>query len=995
MDAFVTPAPSPHPHSRPAAAISISDLICHEDHNASQAAAFVPTLDPAPTQLVTPSATPIARPGYPTPPSTGPPSPTPPPCDLAALLCPDALLHPLDEREDSLPIAPFSRAIPTVSAPPPLFPARPTSTHFRARAPGSIRKRKSPPHKSISHNASADVRARERIFSLDVFSLFVADPATLLRDNAPVAAAVAAGDSPAEAAAKVAARRAALGGVGSAVGARHADRLPEDYSMPDRVWAFCCFIDWSLFFPSFSSSPQLNSSTRQPANSSKHNLSRLPLAMLLRALQAREAGPPRSGQDYYFGAQLTRSPRPTPGFPSPGNPRATTSDQSLISRLTLSQILDSHTGCVNALSWNASGTLLISGSDDLHLGLWSYRPGPSEPTRDGIQPPTRLLARIPTGHRANIFSAKFMPNRGDSVVVCCAGDSEIRVVNLHLGTDDAKATLSRVYRCHEDRAKRICTLEHDPNVFLSCSEDGTVRQFDLRVQYDCSSSRTCTHPALIDYSPNRMALHSISVNRLNQNLLAVAGTNPYIYLHDRRFPTKCVRKFYPPGLDPKNHITSIKFAESNGEELLGSWSNDYVYLFELNRSEEARRGAGVSKGARKRRAGGDAAPLPLDESSVAKVSSAASSSSLAGTWSLNCISAEEADATRVRAAAAFVRGDFDAAGGEMSRLLRNHSERAAVRGTDPKSRGADYRDRARCFLRSAAVAAATYEPRSVSESAAPATAAPFSATAPPSASAPLPTPESSSWKRKREDSLASLFESPSSLSQNLHNAVSDAARSIHFVRDDPRSHLLRAAASWGLASASADPTQQAERAVSALSRIERPVPTRFTDVEDAVEACRVGVAGCQAAPDMSARIEAWRKWSLRWIRALEAASAVEPDADSGRGGVDREAEDVEEEMTESEEEESDEEEELVEVAMDGREGEEELEDSSSEGESDEREELWADLIVGQSDDDDMDGPDGEDNDGEPSRPFPNAEISSPVRTFKGHCNVQVCFVYSA
>lgn len=100
-----------------------------------------------------------------------------------------------------------------------------------------------------------------------------------------------------------------------------------------------------------------------------------------------------------------------------------------------------------------------------------------------------------TGHRANIFSVKFAPGMSNRLF-SCAGDSTVRVFDLSLATnpqlssvtirppassghkpwthhEDATAC-TRVFRCHFDRVKRVAT-EASPDVFLTCSEDGTVR----------------------------------------------------------------------------------------------------------------------------------------------------------------------------------------------------------------------------------------------------------------------------------------------------------------------------------------------------------------------------------------------------------------------------------------------------------------------------------------------------------------------------------------
>jgi hypothetical protein len=86
----------------------------------------------------------------------------------------------------------------------------------------------------------------------------------------------------------------------------------------------------------------------------------------------------------------------------------------------------------------------------------------------------RMAHQLRIGHRANIFSAKFMPYTADTKVVCCAGDSEIRVFDIHysqIRAVDKQAKMDRVYVCHRTRAKRIVP-EDNSFCFLSCSEDG-------------------------------------------------------------------------------------------------------------------------------------------------------------------------------------------------------------------------------------------------------------------------------------------------------------------------------------------------------------------------------------------------------------------------------------------------------------------------------------------------------------------------------------------
>lgn len=81
----------------------------------------------------------------------------------------------------------------------------------------------------------------------------------------------------------------------------------------------------------------------------------------------------------------------------------------LLQRLTRLRTLECHRGCVNSVIWNDAGSLLLSGSDDHKLVLTRPYSG-------------RVVAAVETVHRANIFSAKFLPASGDAKIVSCSGD---------------------------------------------------------------------------------------------------------------------------------------------------------------------------------------------------------------------------------------------------------------------------------------------------------------------------------------------------------------------------------------------------------------------------------------------------------------------------------------------------------------------------------------------------------------------------------------------
>jgi len=140
---------------------------------------------------------------------------------------------------------------------------------------------------------------------------------------------------------------------------------------------------------------------------------------------------------------MSSNPLPSPHLPLahafPPSLRARTHRQHLLSALNpwatldLSQELGDgdevgHTGCVNALCWSGDGETLISGSDDTRICFWSpsttTAPTPTTPH------PLTLNHSMLTGHRANIFSAKFLPHATTPTVVSCAGDGQVRVFDV-------------------------------------------------------------------------------------------------------------------------------------------------------------------------------------------------------------------------------------------------------------------------------------------------------------------------------------------------------------------------------------------------------------------------------------------------------------------------------------------------------------------------------------------------------------------------------------
>uniref|UniRef100_A0A0E0NQR8 Anaphase-promoting complex subunit 4 WD40 domain-containing protein n=1 Tax=Oryza rufipogon TaxID=4529 RepID=A0A0E0NQR8_ORYRU len=275
---------------------------------------------------------------------------------------------------------------------------------------------------------------------------------------------------------------------------------------------------------------------------------------------------------------------------------------SLVQRLALEKEMEGHLGCVNAIAWNSKGSLLLSGSDDTRIGIWSYA------NRE-------LLHDIDTGHSANIFCTKFVPETSDEVIVSGAGDAEVRVFNLSRLSGKRPVEISMepsaVYQCHSRRIKKLAVEIGNPNIVWSASEDGTLRQHDFRECSSCPRARSTNQEcrnvlldlrwgakkSLADIPRQPLALKSCDISTVRPHQLLVGGSDAFARLYDRRMlpplstcqtkkePPPCIKMFCPMHLaDTRKsnlHLTHVAFSP-NGKEVLLSYSGEHVYLFDVD-----------------------------------------------------------------------------------------------------------------------------------------------------------------------------------------------------------------------------------------------------------------------------------------------------------------------------------------------------------------------------------------------------------------------------
>ncbi|CAN1276334.1 DDB1- and CUL4-associated factor 8 [Linum perenne] len=243
--------------------------------------------------------------------------------------------------------------------------------------------------------------------------------------------------------------------------------------------------------------------------------------------------------------------------------------QDLVLRLELCRKLEKHLGCVNTVSFNACGDILVSGSDDRQVVLWDWENG-------------SVKLAFHSGHQGNVFQAKIMPFSGDHSIVTCAADGQVRHAQIRENGEVETEMLAK----HQGRAHKLAVESGSPHIFYTCGEDGLVQHFDLRTR---SATELFNCPPLEDRAAYMPVVHlnAIAIDPRNPNLFAVAGSDEYTRLYDIRkykWDTSTdfsdpADYFCPPHLigDDQVGITGLAFSDQS--ELLVTYNDEFIYLF--------------------------------------------------------------------------------------------------------------------------------------------------------------------------------------------------------------------------------------------------------------------------------------------------------------------------------------------------------------------------------------------------------------------------------
>ncbi|KAJ2283878.1 hypothetical protein GGH14_000520 [Coemansia sp. RSA 370] len=292
--------------------------------------------------------------------------------------------------------------------------------------------------------------------------------------------------------------------------------------------------------------------------------------------------------------------------------------------MELRQSLLGHDGCVNALCWSNDGQYLFSGSDDSTICIWRA-------AGDGA-----LLSRFRTGFHERVFDLKQMLAPNQNMLIACSMDHSIKLFDIHTilyMANSARVTGNttrpsadsvlegnsycvRTYAVHNGPVKRAAVIPDAPFEFLTCSEDGTVRHFDIREHspsVPAGQRRRIREGRIVaDYSSLCAEVHALDVNWFHPTVFAAGGSMTSVMVHDRRMPKydvpgravgsgsrknwasdRCIVRLRRDNPDSRRNmleissnetVTGLRFSRDEPNLVIASWCYDYVYLFDLNRS---------------------------------------------------------------------------------------------------------------------------------------------------------------------------------------------------------------------------------------------------------------------------------------------------------------------------------------------------------------------------------------------------------------------------
>ncbi|XP_025074066.1 DDB1- and CUL4-associated factor 8 isoform X2 [Pogonomyrmex barbatus] len=225
-----------------------------------------------------------------------------------------------------------------------------------------------------------------------------------------------------------------------------------------------------------------------------------------------------------------------------------------VERLELMYNLHEHQGCVNALNFNQKGNLLASASDDLAVVIWDWAVG-------------KKRHWFMSGHTSNMFQAKWLPLDVEYLMVTCARDGQVRLLDL-------KHDTSKKLAAHRGPSHKLAVHPETPHVVFSAGEDARVFSIDIR---ESKPNKLL----VVKEGSSEVQLFSIHSNPFNSNEFCVGGRSHYVRVYDRRKVSTPLYKLCPDHLTGNKHAhVTCAVYNHNGTEILASYNDEDIYLFD-------------------------------------------------------------------------------------------------------------------------------------------------------------------------------------------------------------------------------------------------------------------------------------------------------------------------------------------------------------------------------------------------------------------------------
>ncbi|XP_004309314.1 PREDICTED: DDB1- and CUL4-associated factor 8-like [Fragaria vesca subsp. vesca] len=244
----------------------------------------------------------------------------------------------------------------------------------------------------------------------------------------------------------------------------------------------------------------------------------------------------------------------------------------IVKQLNMYAELKGHNDRVSSMEFNSSGDLLVSGSYDKQVIFWNW------------EAKSRRLSYDP-GHPEEVYQTKIMPFTNDRRILTACRGGQVRLGEV---SKDGQVHTKRL-GSHRGAVHKLAIEPGNPNILYSCGDDSFIQHFDLR---NSSATKLFSCNKLIRGEPHPVMLHLYQMvfDPSNPNYFCLGGNDAYARVYDIR---KCwqgasssmvepVNTFCPAHLIHPDHFMITGLAYSDSGELLVSYCDELIYLFQKN-----------------------------------------------------------------------------------------------------------------------------------------------------------------------------------------------------------------------------------------------------------------------------------------------------------------------------------------------------------------------------------------------------------------------------